>query len=214
MTTPAEGFVPGMRAKGSCPQHPGQPFYHCPECATERKQRVGDQILEEVANTRPAAESHSRSLVTDARPVHFTPRALDHLRAYLRKLKRTRIGGQIKTLEERIERVEGPEREITGKHLDQLRAESDGEEFDIVVRVFLDLTGASGIHPTIEFAEPAKLPRFERDYVRQDYDGVPVAVERQHLNYLRGLIVDWHDRLDRSGFAITHQNGNWCYQDR
>lgn len=209
-----------MRAHGSCPRHPGQPYYHCPECASERQRSVGESIADEVHAERPVISGGDRALVADPLPVRITPRAAEHLMAALNDFRRNRIESQIQTLRERASRIpeSDPEGVITRNHLARLEASADGadvEGFDVMVQVFLDVTGASGVHPKVELCEPSKIPNFGRDYrVYQYSGGLKVAVELRQMNYLRGLIVDWHDRLDRSGFVIRHVKGDWSSADR
>ena len=88
------------------------------------------------------------------------------------------------------------------------------EGFDVMVRVSLDILGVSGISPQIDLVEPLLIEKFSQDYRVYDYGSLQVAVELQHMNYLRGLVIEWHDRLDKSGFAIRHSAGEWTVQDR
>lgn len=224
MQVTTERFKPGMRADGECPHHSDQPFYHCPECSKARRQGVGARIADEVAVTAPSDSSDStQALVADPTPVHITNRALEHLAAAIRAFRRDRIEGRVQVVRQRVDSLPDapdPEAVVSQKHLAELERQADVagaevDEFDVVVLVYLDITGVSGIHPKIRLAEPAKLGDYSQDYREYSYTGgVRVGVELQHMNYLRGLIIDWHDRLGRSGFVIDHIEGEWSMKDR
>lgn len=209
-----------MRAHGECPRHPGNPYYHCPECSRERQQLVGAEIADRVQVERPAVVEVG--MIADPHPVRITNRAGEHLVAYLNDFRRSRLEWQVQTLRDRSARLPSPdpEGEISRQHLAKAEEEAaaaglDVDSFDPMIQVFLDVTGVSGIHPKIEICEPAKIPHFARDYRVYPYSGgLRVAVELKQMNYLRGLIIDWHDRLDRSGFVIRHAKGDWSVQDR
>lgn len=213
-------FTPGMRATGQCPHHPGQPYYHCPACAKERQQRVGDRIVAEVSARKGLG---TEALVADPAPVHITPRAQERLVAFLRDFRRKRLEGQVQAVRERVEKLPpapDPETVTSQKYLDKLEAEAaeaglNVEDFDVILLVYLDVTGVSGVHPKIRMAEPALIEDYERDYREYTYTpGLRAGVQLQHMNYLRGLIIDWHDRLGKAGFVIRHSKGDWSTQDR
>lgn len=214
----ANGFVPGMRERGTCPKHPGQPFYHCPECSKERRQEVGDEIADSLKHRIGDGQ---QALVTDPMPIHVTQRALNHLVTAIRTFRRNRLEGRVQRARDRVQQMpeaSDPESESSQRYLERLEQEAAAagvnvDSFEVVVLVFLDVTGVSGIHPKIELAE-LKGSDEDKDYRRYDQGSVQFAVERQHINYLRGLIIDWHDRLDSSGFVLRHQKGDWSVQDR
>ena len=214
MDAPAQGFVPGKRAHGECPLHPGQPYYHCPECAKARQQGVGAEIADQLQVEHPKA---APGMISDPLPVRIMPRAAEHLFAYLNNFRRDRPEWLVQTLRLRAA-LPGPEGEQAKSLLTKAEADAAGldvDGFDALVLVFLDVTGISGIHPKIEIAEPSKVADFQRDYRVFTYSGgLRVAVELRHMNYLRGLVIDWHDRLDRAGFVVRHSKGDWSVQDR
>ena len=215
-----EGFVEGMRANGECKHHPGQPFYSCPECSKLRQQKVGGEIADSLKS--PKVNGQKYALVSDPVPVHITQRAQEHLLSAVRNFRRSRIEGRVLAARDRTDRLPpapNPEAEISQKHLDRLEADADEagvevEGFDVVVRVYLDKLGVSGISPEIDMVEPLLIENFDKDYRIYTYGSLRVAVELQHMNYLRGLIIEWHDRLDKSGFVIRHMQGEWTVQDR
>lgn len=218
MTTASqEGFIPGMRASGECPRHPGQPYYHCPECSKERKQLVGDEI----ADSLLSPTSGENALVPEPVPVRVTPRAKDRLIAAIRSFRWNRLEGRIQLLRERMRLIpkETPETAATKKILDEWESEAadaglDVDNFDVVVQVYIDITKVSGVQPDIKMAEPSKEEKFDKNYRLYNLGLLTLAVERQHMNYLRGLVVDWHDRLDKSGFVLSHPSGEWSFKDR
>lgn len=208
-----QGFVPGMRAKGECPKHPGQPFYHCPECSRERRQAVGDQIADSLETAKP--ENVNEEIIADPVPVHITRRAFDHLLARTRSFYRNRLEGKIAQLKNRIKSMDDcPERDVAERALAKLQEKAieggvDPEGFEVVVRVYIDILGESGVTPDIKLAEPGDFETFERDYRIYEVGSLKIAVERQHMNYLTGLIIDWIDKLDGSGFDLRHSRGEW-----
>ena len=196
-----------------CPKHPGQPFYRCPLCSKLHKQEVGRQIVSEMQESYSCGAGEENSLVPDPLPVRVTRRAADHLLAAVRDFRRHRVEGKIQSLRKRLQRLEsaGPERDATLLQLHRLEESATSEEvaasdtFDAVVLIFIDETGVSGMHPKIELGEPDKIEGFSNNYQVYEYSGaLRVAVELQNMSFLRGLVVDWVDRLDRSGFSITH----------
>jgi len=162
------------------------------------------------------------TLSVNPSPVYVSRRAADQLLAYVRDYKRHHLPGKIASLQSRLTNLSPDllaEREATEQQLSKLllQAEEQGldiDGFDVVVLVFLDVTGISGVHPKIELAEPATVKDFDTKYNVYTVGSLKIAVELHNMNYLRGLIIEWLDRLDCSGFVIRHQKGDWSVNDR
>lgn len=201
--TSAPGFIPGMRAHGECPHHPGQPFYHCADCAKDRRQVVGDKILQEIADSAAVGGSEQSGLIANPSPVEIKPRALSALLSHVRSFLRQHPAGLATELRNRLAGVTGPEAEAVEAQLAPLK---DIQSVQIVLLVFIDPLAESGVRPAIKLSEPSTVAAYAADYVEFVYPaGLIVAVEKKNLNYLRGLVIDWQDRLDSSGFCLLHK---------
>jgi iron-sulfur cluster assembly accessory protein len=76
----------------------------------------------------------------------------------------------------------------------------------ILGRVFLRLRvvggGCSGFQHKLDL-DPSMNPKVDENY---EVFGVPVAIDKRSAMYLQGVVVDYHDDLNRRGFSITNPN--------
>lgn len=70
------------------------------------------------------------------------------------------------------------------------------------LRVGVKGGGCSGMSYVLGFDFQA-----ENDLVFQ-VEGLPCVIDKNHLMYLQGLEVDWHDGLDARGFLFNNPNAS------
>jgi Fe-S cluster assembly iron-binding protein IscA len=74
---------------------------------------------------------------------------------------------------------------------------------NVVVRIGIDATGISGVHPTVEFDQVYHQLSDKSDYHKFIVESLNVVIQSRWLNYLVGLRLDFHEGLDRSGFVFA-----------
>lgn len=73
---------------------------------------------------------------------------------------------------------------------------------DAFLRIGLVAGGCSGFSYALTFDD-----KFDEEKdSRYDQHGVAIVVDKKSALYLDGTTVDWHERLDRSGFSFENPN--------
>ena len=77
---------------------------------------------------------------------------------------------------------------------------------DLPEKIYLRLRvvggGCSGFQHKLDL-DPQVSEKLDEVY---DYHGVPVVIDKRSQMYLSGVVVDYHDELNRSGFSISNPN--------
>jgi iron-sulfur cluster assembly protein len=88
----------------------------------------------------------------------------------------------------------------------ELLAKVGSSASTILGRVFLRLRvvggGCSGFEHKLDL-DPTMNPKVDEEF---DMFGVPVAIDKRSLMYISGVVVDYHNDLNRRGFSITNPN--------
>ncbi len=74
---------------------------------------------------------------------------------------------------------------------------------DLALRVAVQPGGCSGLRYQLFFDDRS----LDGD-ARQDYDGVPVVVDRMSVPYLGGATIDFVDTIEKQGFTIDNPNAS------
>lgn len=93
---------------------------------------------------------------------------------------------------------------ITEKAADEVKRilEDQKHEGDTKLRIGITAGGCSGFSYSLTLTQDFDG---EKD-TAYDYHGVQVVVDKKHALYLDGTTVDFHDGIDRRGFAFNNPN--------
>ncbi len=107
-------------------------------------------------------------------------------------------GGKSPTIAEVASRANVSEQEVLGKFADSAAL--------LLGKVYLRLRvvggGCSGFENKLDL-DPVMNTKMDESF---DVHGVSVAIDKRSLMYLNGVIVDYHNDLNRRGFSITNPN--------
>lgn len=93
---------------------------------------------------------------------------------------------------------------ITDAAAEKVRALLDQEgRDDLALRVAVQPGGCSGLRYQLFFDDRS----LDGD-ARQDFDGVPVVVDRMSVPYLGGATIDFVDTIEKQGFTIDNPNAS------
>lgn len=82
-------------------------------------------------------------------------------------------------------------------------AEQDESTADVALRVAVQAGGCAGMQYALFFDDRS----LDNDKVSEQH-GIPVRVDGQSADHLRGATIDWKESLEASGFSIENPNAH------
>lgn len=72
-----------------------------------------------------------------------------------------------------------------------------------VLKISIDATGSSGVHPTLEFDQHYASSLDKTEFNEFLIDSLLIVVHNKWLPYLKNLTLDYYEGLDRQGFIFS-----------
>ena len=88
------------------------------------------------------------------------------------------------------------------KRIIQEQQGQEGVPEKIYLRMRVVGGGCSGFQHKLDL-DPVVNPKLDEQF---DVQGVPVVIDKRSMMYLDGVVVDFHDDLNRRGFSISNPN--------